>query len=176
MPLPSCSAWEDRKSDAVSVLFADVSAPEKQFQIVRLQETPPYSRKEAAKLQKERIEIERQLENCKVQQKKIIRQEEQQQKEMEQLKTEREQLGNSELDSGDFFPTEHSWKEFGKVENFFLRGKGERLWSGKGKFVENFVENPAAWCRTLHRLWKSHSTILHSRFHTADFPAMQMNC
>ena len=53
---------------------------------------------ELEQLQKERIEIERQLENCKVQQKKIIRQEEQQQKEMEQLKTEREQLGNSELD------------------------------------------------------------------------------
>ena len=40
---------------------------------------------ELEQLQKERIEIERQLENCKVQQKKIIRQEEQQQKEMELL-------------------------------------------------------------------------------------------
>ena len=78
--------------------------------------------------------------------------------------------------SGHIFPTGHSWKESGKVEKFFLRGKGERLWSGKGKFVENFVENRAACCRTLHRLWKAYSTILHSGFHSTDFSMLQMNC
>lgn len=83
------------------------------------------------------------------------------------------ETADSPWNFGQIFPTVRLWKVSGKVESFFSVGKVESLWSGKQKFVENFVENLPSVKRRFHKLWKLHSTAFYHGFHNPDAAAVK---